>query len=56
MISGEIEIFENLLAEGYDHIINIDDGEGQNIIQVAKSRNHKDVEVFLESIRPFEVH
>lgn len=50
-----MEIFEDLLIEGYDHIVDIDDGKGTNIIEVARNRGHVNVVEFLEALKPFEV-
>ena len=56
VLLGDLEFFENLVVEGYDHIIDIDDGnDNNNIIQLAKNRGHDSLAQFLQTIREFEV-
>lgn len=52
---GNLEFFENLVMDGYDHIIDIVDKEGTSIIKIAELRGHQQVAAYLKSIREFEV-
>lgn len=53
IISGDIEVLQNLLIDGYDHILDIKVGDP--IAQVAETRGHANIAKFLESIPEFEV-
>lgn len=44
-----------MLLDGYDHIIDIEDGEGNTIAKVARSRGHFELAAFLDNLREFEV-
>lgn len=55
-ITGDIDFFENLLLEGYDHIADIIDTDESTILQVAQARGHDNVVKFLEDVAEFEVH
>lgn len=48
---GDIEVLQNLLIDGYDHIMDASD----QITTVAKSHGHANVAKFLESVAEFEV-
>lgn len=52
---GDIDYFEHLLLEGYDHIRDLVDPEDAPIIEVARSRGHTEMAEYLEGIREFEV-
>lgn len=52
---GDLEFFENLMMNGYDHIIDVSDGANNSVIQVAELRGHHDLSQFLENLREFEV-
>lgn len=52
---GDVEFFENLLLEGYDHITDVIDPDDSTIVQVAQSRGHQNVAQFLEGVKEFEV-
>lgn len=56
MFIGDIDFFENLLLEGYDHIIDIKDNDGNTIIDVCNTRGHNNVANLLESVKEFEVY
>lgn len=43
-----------MLIEGYDHIIDIIDGEGVTIHDIVKTRRHNELAKFLTTIRDFE--
>lgn len=49
---GDIEILQNLLIDGYDHILDACD----QIISVANSHGHINIARFLESVTEFEVN
>lgn len=50
-MSGDIEALQNLLIDGYDHIIDASD----QIVQVAQTRGHANIAKFLEGVPEFEV-
>lgn len=52
---GDLEALNNMLLEGYDHIMDVAAPDGTTIEQVASSRGHQDIVRFLEGIRNFEV-
>lgn len=48
---GDIEVLQNLLIDGYDHILDASD----KIMSVARSHGHPNIAKFLEGITEFEV-
>lgn len=44
-----------LLLEGYDHILDVEDEEGNHIFDVVRRRNQQETMAFLQSIPSFEV-
>ncbi|XP_055689608.1 ankyrin repeat and death domain-containing protein 1A [Lutzomyia longipalpis] len=51
---GDLDAFQSMLLEGYDHILDPKDGEGNSIVSVAQARGHNELAKFLESIVDFE--
>lgn len=51
---GELDFFENLVLDGYDHIVDITDKDGNSIIKIAEARGQKHIVDFLSSIKQFE--
>lgn len=51
---GELDFFENLVSDGYDHIVDITDKDGNSIIKIAEGRGQKQIVDFLSSIKEFE--
>ncbi|XP_037035947.1 uncharacterized protein LOC119074093 isoform X1 [Bradysia coprophila] len=51
---GELDFFENLVLEGYDHIVDITDKDGNSIIQIAETRGQQHIVNFLSSVKEFE--
>lgn len=52
--AGDVDYFEHLLLEGYDHIRDLEDEHGLTIGQIAAQRNHSDLVRFLDGIEEFE--
>lgn len=52
---GDLETLNNMLLDGYDHVVDVTDTDGTTIVQVASTRGHREVVRFLEGIRLFEV-
>lgn len=50
---GEFDMLRHLVDEGYDHIVDIH--EDETIAEIARSRGHDELGVFLEGIPEFEV-
>jgi hypothetical protein len=44
-----------LLLEGYDHILDVEDEENNHIFDVVQRRNEQETLAFLQSIPSFEV-
>ena len=44
-----------LLLEGYDHILDVEDDEDNHILDVVQQRNKQETFAFLQSIPAFEV-
>lgn len=44
-----------LLLEGYDHILDVEDEEENHIFDVVQRRNQQETMAFLQSIPSFEV-
>ncbi|XP_059615089.1 serine/threonine-protein phosphatase 6 regulatory ankyrin repeat subunit B isoform X2 [Phlebotomus argentipes] len=51
---GDIDTFQAMLLDGYDHILDPRDAEGNSITSVAQARGHQELFKFLESIPDFE--
>lgn len=51
---GELDFFENLVLDGYDHIVDITDKDGNSIIKIAETRGQKSIVDFLSSVKEFE--
>lgn len=51
MLTGDIEALQNLLIDGYDHIMDASD----QIVHIAQTRGHVNIAKFLESVPEFEV-
>jgi len=49
-----VEPFEQLALQGYDHILDIEDENGQSIIDVVQSRQHEALGEFLTNLRALE--
>jgi len=49
-----VEPFEQLALQGYDHILDIEDENGQSIIDVVQSRQHEALGEFLTNLRTLE--
>jgi hypothetical protein len=45
-----------LLLEGYDHILDVEDEEDNHIFDVVQRRNEQDTLTFLQSVPSFEVN
>lgn len=54
MCSGETEKLVELLLEGYDHILDVED-EGANIVDIAAERGKEATVQFLQSIPNYVV-
>lgn len=52
--AGDVDYFEHLLLEGYDHIRDLEDEQGLTIGQIAAQRNHSGLVRFLDGIEDFE--
>jgi len=50
-----LTFFENLALEGYDHIIDIADDEGNSLIDIATNRGYDELADYLKNLRPMEV-
>ncbi|XP_065719834.2 serine/threonine-protein phosphatase 6 regulatory ankyrin repeat subunit A isoform X5 [Drosophila suzukii] len=53
-VIGNVEPFEQLALQGYDHILDIEDENGQSIIDVVQSRQHEALGEFLTNLRALE--
>lgn len=53
--AGETERLIELLLEGYDHLLDIDDDNDQNIVDIVSSKQENRTLAFLRSIPAFEV-
>lgn len=51
---GEVEFFEHLLLEGYDHIRDVMDSEHRSIGEIAAQRQHVQMVRYLDGIAEFE--
>ncbi|KMY95883.1 uncharacterized protein LOC6735763 isoform X1 [Drosophila simulans] len=53
-VIGDVEPFEQLALQGYDHILDIEDENGQSIIDVVQSRQNAALGEFLANLRGLE--
>ncbi|XP_046865895.1 uncharacterized protein LOC6640072 isoform X3 [Drosophila willistoni] len=53
-IIGNVETFEQLALQGYDHILDLEDDKGKSIVDVALSRHNDDLVSFLGKLRTLE--
>lgn len=51
---GELDFFENLVSDGYDHIVDINDKDGNSIIKIAELRGQQHIVDYLSSVKEFE--
>jgi hypothetical protein len=56
MFTGETDKLMQLLLEGYDHILDVEDEEDNHIFDVVQTRNEHETMAFLQSIPSFEVN
>lgn len=52
--SGDVETFEQLALQGYDHILDIEDESGKSILDVATERQNEALVGFLNGLRALE--
>lgn len=53
-LPGEVEPFEQLALQGYDHILDVEDENGKSILDVATEHQHEALFGFLNSLRELE--
>ncbi|XP_052840833.1 uncharacterized protein LOC128255334 [Drosophila gunungcola] len=53
-VIGDVEPFQQLALQGYDHILDVEDESGQSIIDVVQSRQNEALSEFLASLRGLE--
>nr|XP_016930663.1 uncharacterized protein LOC108010299 isoform X1 [Drosophila suzukii] len=53
-VIGNVEPFEQLALQGYDHILDIEDENGQSIIDVVQTRQNEALGEFLTNLRALE--
>ncbi|XP_044314543.1 uncharacterized protein LOC108042676 isoform X2 [Drosophila rhopaloa] len=53
-VIGDVEPFEQLALQGYDHILDVEDESGQSIIDVVQSRQNETLSQFLNNLRGLE--
>ncbi|KAH8253993.1 hypothetical protein KR032_007931, partial [Drosophila birchii] len=53
-VIGDVEPFEQLALQGYDHILDVEDESGQSIIDVVQSRQNDALSEFLSNLRGLE--
>lgn len=53
---GDLESFQNLFNDGYDHVQDITDQDNNSVMDVAKSRGHTELLEFLERLQDLEVN
>ncbi|KAJ6629254.1 Arginine kinase Pro [Pseudolycoriella hygida] len=51
---GELDFFENLVLDGYDHIVDITDKDGNSITKIAETRGQQNIVDYLSSVKEFE--
>jgi hypothetical protein len=55
VFTGETDKLMELLLEGYDHIIDVEDEEETHVFDIVQRRNQHETMAFLQSIPSFEV-
>jgi len=55
VFTGENDKLMELLLEGYDHILDVEDEENNHIFDVVQKRNEQETLAFLQSVPSFEV-
>jgi hypothetical protein len=55
VFTGDNDKLMELLLEGYDHILDVEDEENNHIFDVVQRRNEQETLAFLQSIPSFEV-
>ena len=55
VFTGENDKLMELLLEGYDHILDVEDEENNHIFDVVQRRNEQEALAFLQSVPSFEV-
>jgi hypothetical protein len=55
VFTGETDKLMELLLEGYDHIIDVEDEEENHVFDVVQRRNQNETMAFLQSVPSFEV-
>jgi hypothetical protein len=55
VFTGKNDRLMELLLEGYDHILDVEDEENNHIFDVVQRRNEQETLAFLQSIPSFEV-
>jgi hypothetical protein len=55
VFTGENDKLMELLLEGYDHILDVEDEENNHIFDVVQRRNEQETLAFLQSVPSFEV-
>jgi hypothetical protein len=55
VFAGETDKLMELLLEGYDHIIDVEDEEENHVFDVVQRRNQHETMTFLQSVPSFEV-
>jgi hypothetical protein len=55
VFTGENDKLMELLVEGYDHILDVEDEENNHIFDVVQRRNEQETLTFLQSVPSFEV-
>ncbi|XP_032585947.1 serine/threonine-protein phosphatase 6 regulatory ankyrin repeat subunit B isoform X1 [Drosophila mojavensis] len=53
-VLGEVEPFEQLALQGYDHILDVEDENGKSILDVATEHQHEALFTFLSNLRMLE--
>ncbi|XP_017054381.1 uncharacterized protein LOC108096937 isoform X3 [Drosophila ficusphila] len=53
-VIGDVEPFEQLALQGYDHILDVEDENGQSIVDVVQSRQNEALSEFLSNLRGLE--
>jgi hypothetical protein len=55
VFTGKNDELMELLLEGYDHILDVEDEENNHIFDVVQRRNEQETLAFLQSVPSFEV-
>ncbi|XP_064543759.1 poly [ADP-ribose] polymerase tankyrase-2 isoform X1 [Drosophila montana] len=53
-VLGDVEPFDQLALQGYDHILDVEDENGKSIMDVAAERRNEALVAFLNSLRVLE--